>query len=165
MAFIFFHSCNFKPSRKQQVSISFLYVTSSSYLEKLLSSLQFIIYVQSFRKSLSCCFLCWGVYSFNFSTFFFKASQFNLNEILGNFQPAHYSYQSNETALLKVVNDLSASDDENISFLIFLQLLQLPDNTDHDILLQHLQYSLNILYCFSLVQTISICIEPKYISK
>ena len=65
----------------------------------------------------------------------------NRNKLLSNFQSAYHPYNSIETALLKVTNDLlSAMDEGKISVLVLLELSAKFDIIDHEILRHRLYH-------------------------
>ena len=67
------------------------------------------------------------------------------NQLCNVFQSAYRAGHSTETALLRVVNDLLQSMDQNkISILLLLDLSAAFDTVDHKILLHRLQYSFGI---------------------
>jgi hypothetical protein len=68
-----------------------------------------------------------------------------MNDLFNNLQSAYREGHSTETALLKVVNDLFLSlDDQNVSLLTMLDLSAAFDTIDHGILLSRLQHDFGI---------------------
>ena len=64
----------------------------------------------------------------------------NTNELWPRFRSAYRARHSNETTLLRVLNDfLTASDDGQVSLLNLLDLSAAFDTIDHDILLHRLE--------------------------
>ena len=76
----------------------------------------------------------------------------DLNNLWHTFQSAYCPKHSTETALLRVLNDLTASDSVSISILTLLDLSAAFDTIDHSILLTRLDSTFGIrdlaLYIF-----------------
>ncbi|KAK7105200.1 hypothetical protein V1264_016609 [Littorina saxatilis] len=67
------------------------------------------------------------------------------NHLLNTHQSAYRKNHSTETALLKIVNDILLSFDENqVSILTLLDLSSAFDTIDHEILLHRLQHSFGV---------------------
>ena len=66
------------------------------------------------------------------------------NNLWHTFQSAYCPKHSTETVLLRVLNDLTASDSGSISILTLLDLSAAFDTIDHSILLTHLESTFGI---------------------